>query len=134
MSDMSRYMIRDKAQKPRRVTLIDPATGKPTEDWIDVRSSLSDEFIEARDRAMGELSEFEPNEEKRKAATKERQLRMKASLVAGWSFDQPATEQNIMEFLSEAPQIQQMLLNVADDSASFFSAPSEGSSGGRKRK
>lgn len=132
---IEKYKIRDKAQKPTRVQLFDPATDTQTEDWIEVRSSLSDEFMEARDQAMQEAqSVSEQNPEKRKELIREIQLRMKASLVAGWSFDVPFTQEEVVAFLREAPQIQQMVMSVADDSARFFSKPSAGSETGRKKK
>lgn len=131
---MNRYKIRSQAQKPMKVFLVDPATGEHTEDWVEVRSSLSDEFMEARDAAMRAVQGVvTPDKAQRKAEVGEIQLEMKSSLVAGWSFEEPCTKENIIEFLREAPQIQQMLLNVADDSARFFSKPSEGSKTGRKQ-
>jgi hypothetical protein len=135
MSNMERYKIRGQAQQPIRVNLYDPATGKQTEDWLDVRSSLSDAFSEARDDTMRAVQEIEePNKEKRAALVSELQLGLKVALVAGWSFDVPFTEQNVREFLREAPQIQQMIMNIADDSSAFFARPSGGSLAGRKKK
>ena len=135
MSNIERYKVRPKAQIPSRVFLIDPVTGKQTEDWMDIRSSLSDEFMEARDATMQEVSTIvEQNAEKRKEIVKELQLKMKVALVAGWSFDEAFNEKNVMDFLREAPQLQQMVMNVADDSARFFGGPSTDSSAGRKKK
>lgn len=123
---MERYKIRNQAQKPTRVFLYDPATNERTEDWMDIRSSMSDEFIEARDEVMQEVQNImEPNTEKRKALVNELQLKMKAALVAGWSFEEELTEENIVEFIREAPQVQQMIMTVADDSKRFFGKPSD---------
>lgn len=135
MGTIDRYKTRERAQKPSRVMLIDPATGKETEDWLEIRSSLSDEFLDARDSTMQEVQSLtEPNPDKRKAAVKELQLKMKAALVAAWSFDEPFNERNVIEFLREAPQLQQMVLTVADDSARFFAKPSDASKSGQPKK
>lgn len=132
---IDKYKIRKQAQIPSRVKLFDPATNKETEDWMDIRSSLSDEFMEARDSIMQEVQSLtEPNKDRRKKLVADLQLGLKASLVAAWSFDIPATRENVIEFLREAPQIQSMIMSVADDSARFFSKPSSDSSGGRKTK
>lgn len=134
MSNMKKFMIREQAQKSTRVHLVDPATSAITEDWVDVRSSLSDEFIDARNLLAGEASEWNPDKEARKRESKERQLRLKAALVAGWSFHEECNEENVVTFLREAPQVGEMLLNVADDGSRFFAGPSTGSASGQKPK
>lgn len=132
---IDKYKIRKQANVPTRVKLFDPTTEKMTEDWVDIRSSLSDEFLKARDSIMQEVQSLtEPNKEKRKEKVAELQLGLKASLVAGWSFDLKASPENIIDFLREAPQVQMMIMSVADDSARFFSKPSGGSSTGQQKK
>lgn len=132
---MERFHTRTKIQEPIRQFLVDPATGALTSDYIDVRSSLSDEFMAARDRSMQEVSEIEEKDEvKRKAIVKDLQLRMTASLVAGWSFSQPCTEENVVAFLHDAPQIRLLVNGVADDAQRFFNRPSAGSSASPKQK
>jgi hypothetical protein len=122
--DMGLFMTRDRAGKPRRVLLVDPATNKETSHWLDIRSSLSDEFQIMKERLIQEapmvaaLSEPARTEMKRT-----NQLRLRSALVAGWSFSQPCTEDNIVNFLREAPQLQPMVIEVADDAASFFGKP-----------
>lgn len=136
MSKSDRYKTRSLAQKPIKVMLRDPATQEPTEDFIEVRSSLSDEFLLARDLMVQSIAAIrnEANEDRRKELVKHEQLKLKAALVAGWSFDEPCDEDHIIDFLREAPQIQQMVMNVADDSAAFFSRPSADSSTGLEKK
>lgn len=135
MSNMNRYKIRKQAQTPQRVNLFDPATNAETKDWLEIRSSLSDEFTAARDETMQAVQEInEPSKEKRRQMVADLQLGLKVALVAGWSFDEPFTEENVREWLREAPQVQQMIMSVADDSARFFGKPSEDSSTGQKQK
>jgi hypothetical protein len=135
MSNLDRYRTRKQAQTPRKVYLMDPASGKMTEDWILVRSSLSDEFIAARDDSMQAVQEIvEPNKEKRKEQVSDIQLGLKVALVAGWSFEEPFTDENVRNWLRDAPQVQMMVMSVADDFSAFFAEPSEPSSAGRKKK
>lgn len=126
--DMKHYHTRERAATAIRVPLRDPATGAPTEDWIEVRSSLSDQFIEARDASLQAAPRIGalPPEEK-KEAIKEQQLKLKSSLVAGWSFEEECNEDNVVEFLRNAPQVQSVVVNVADSNVSFFGEPSKSS-------
>lgn len=134
-SRMGMFKTRNRVQKPVRQFLINPETGELTSEYLDIRSSLSDEFTAARDRSMQEVGEIdEKDPEKRKAAVKEIQLRMSASLVAGWSFDEPCTEENVVGLLREAPQVRNLVNAVADDQQRFFNRPSDGSAGSRTLK
>ena len=128
VSSMDQYKTRSRANIARRVHLFDPATGKKTDDWLDVLSSLSDKFRAARDLAYQEAGEVAAIENKDvKARTiAESQLRMKAALVTGWSFPTKCSEENVVDFLREAPQIQALVVQEADDVVSFFSNPSAG--------
>lgn len=120
---MDRYKTRDKANVPQRIKLLDPATGKETDDYIDVLSSLSDRFRAARDKAMREAAMVAniPHDGQREQAATDARLEMYAALVAGWSFnDTPCTPPNVVEFLREAPQLQNLIVAVADDSERFF--------------
>lgn len=126
-SSMEKYKTRSKISNPVRQFILDPQTQELSADFLEIRSSLSDEFMDARDRSMQEVSEVEERDPvKRKAAVREIQLRMSAALVAGWSFAEPCTEENVVEFLREAPQIRNLVNSVADDSQRFFNRPSNG--------
>lgn len=125
---MDQFKTRAKAQTPTRVHLVDPATGELTDHWVEIHSSLSDVFLAAREAAMQEVSLIaSPVPAERKAQTAEIQLRMKSALLAGWSFEEEATEEAKMEFLREAPQVQLMVMSVADDHARFFGSASSDS-------
>lgn len=136
MSSMEKFKTRAKASVPIRTFLFDPATMKKTDDWLDIRSSLSDEFMEARDRSRQAGPEIGAitDDAARKERVKLEKLKMNASLVAGWSFEEPLTEENIINFLREAPQIQNLIVEVADDATSFFGKDSKSSSSGQRKK
>lgn len=135
MSSMDKYKVRAQAQTPRKVYLRDPSTGKETEDFLEVLSSLSDEFLEARDEAMQEAGQIATKDvAERKKLVKDIQLRMRASIVSGWSFPEPCTKENVVEFLRESPTVQQLITAAADNHAAFFSKPSDVSASGPKKK
>ncbi len=125
---MALYFTRDRANIAQRIYLYDPATREATKDYIDVLSSLSDEFRETRDEVMQAAATVaqEPDEKKRRELIQNEQRRMFSSLIAGWSFDKECTTENKMEFLKNAPQILNMVMSVADDSERFFGNASAG--------
>lgn len=127
MSDMDRYRTRAKANATKRVPLYDPATGKATEDWLEIRSSMSDAFKQAKNRALQEASEFaiEQSGENKDEALAMVQARMHASLVADWSFDLPCTEENVAEFLFDSPHVTALVVGIADRGSLFFGNASE---------
>lgn len=132
---MERYMVRDKVQTPTRLHLTDPVTNEKTGDYLDVRSSLSTEFMEARDSIMQEVGMLqEPDENARRETVRNLQLKLTSSLVAGWSFPEPATTENVVKFLYNAPQIRAQLNAIADDTQRFFNPPSTDSFGSLKQR
>lgn len=125
-SPMDRYKIRARANTPRKMFLFDPATNKETTDYLEIYSSLSDSFRAARDASMQAVSKLvlEKDVKTRAALIAEGQLKLYASLVAGWSFPTPCTQEAVAEFLKEAPQVQNMVVAEADDTESFFGCAS----------
>jgi hypothetical protein len=119
---MAQFRTRERANQPARVFLIDPATGNTTEDWLDIRSSLSDAFRQAKDRCMQDAAELtaEQDETRRREGVAEIKRRMYVALLAGWSFDEPFSEDAAYEFLREAPQVEDVITAVADSRERFF--------------
>lgn len=136
MSRINRYKTREKANEGIKVKLIDPSTGRVGEDWVEVVSSLSDAFREARDKALQNAGETAGlgDEAKRKDAIAEVKAKMHAALVKSWSFDEPCTPEAVREFLREAPQVADAVVSVADDHSRFFGNGLSGSKSGPKGK
>jgi hypothetical protein len=122
MSRLSKYKTRARANEGVRVQLVDPSTGKAGDDWVEVVSSLSDAFRDARDKALQDAGETAAmgDDAKRKEAMAEVRASMHASLVRAWSFDEPCTPENVREFLKEAPQVSDAVTVAADDHRRFF--------------
>ncbi|WP_257292215.1 phage tail assembly chaperone [Endozoicomonas sp. ONNA1] len=62
----------------------------------------ADNSPEAFDRSIAELSRVS---EDRRQIISDRELETKAALVAGWSFEKEFTQDNVKEFLRNAPTI-----------------------------
>ena len=124
MSRIDRYKTRERANEGVRIPLLDPTTGKLGEDWIEVVSSLSDTFREARDSALQDAGETAAlgDDAQRKAAMADVKARMHAALVTAWSFDEPCTPEAVREFLREAPQVADAVVASADDHRRFFAS------------
>jgi hypothetical protein len=136
MSRINKYKTRTRANEGVKVKLLDPTTGLVGEDWIEVVSSLSDTFRDARDKALQEAGETSAlgDEAKRKAAIAEVKAQMHAALVRTWSFDEPCTPEAVREFLREAPQVADAVVAAADDHRRFFASGLTDSKSGHKGK
>jgi hypothetical protein len=135
--NLDTFKTRDKANtRTQKIFLVDPSNGKTTDQYVEVRSSLSDNFMAARDVAMQETQELGAIKtlSERKAASLRIRAKMAASLVAGWSFKEPATEEAVTDFLLNAPQIYNLVTESADTGAYFFGQPSTDSSAGQGQK
>lgn len=127
------FHTRERANEGKRLTLYTP-DGQPTEHWLQVRHVWSDAFQEANDAAIAEVSEAvlaaQGDPAKIATAKREAQIRLWASLVAAWSFDEPCTPENVEAFLREAPQIGKVIDKFAADSKRFFKNDSTSSTAG----
>ncbi len=128
MSSMNEFFTRDTANEGKRVHLHTP-DGERTEHWVLVRSVDSDAYEMAkiqRDRALLDAPDSK-DDKAYNAFIRETRLNMIASVIAGWSFDEDLTPENIRTFLEKAPQIAREIENLAA-SRSFFYTRSESSS------
>lgn len=127
------FKTRAKANEGERLTLYTP-DGKETEHWLQVRHVWSDAFMEANDLAIAQMQEAvmaaQGDTAKVAAANRDAKYRLWASLVAGWSFDEPCTPEAVEAWLREAPQIGARLDKFAADSRRFFGNGSTSSTAG----
>ena len=123
------FFTRTKANKGVKIPLVS-STGEETDEWIQVLSIQSD--------AYRKIS----TEERRKAITAGMageayqldEVRVNASLICAWSFDDECKPEDVYEFLIEAPQIADEVSMKAMDSASFFAPTPTSSSKGSEKK
>ena len=121
MGDINQFFTRKKANEGRKVPLFLP-DGSKSDDWLMIRGIDSDAFREADDEACRKAFELAAIEDEldRKEAFKSQKNNLVASLVIGWSFDVECTKENVIEFLTEAPQIADQVSQVARKRALFF--------------
>lgn len=132
---MKEFYTRQKANEGVKLPLFHP-DGTMSDHWFMVRGIDSDHFRRAESlakRKAVELAQIEdPNERAEKV--RDTELTCIAALVAGWSFEEECTTDNVVSFLREAPQIADMVNRYAARRAEFFSKKSGSSATGQKRK
>ena len=117
---MKDFFTRDKANEGIEVPLYLPGTDTPSGEWIRIRGVDSDEFrnadLEAK-RALRKTIEdnLNPEQEHRTQMTK-----LIASLVISWSFPEECNRKNVVEFLINAPQIEDAINTLAAKRTLFF--------------
>lgn len=132
---MKEFYTRQTANEGVQLPLYYP-DGTLSEHWLKVRGVDSDHFRRAEAKAKRkavEMAQIE-DEQKRAEAVRETELECIAALVAGWSFPEQATTDNVVNFLREAPQIADMVNRFAARRAEFFGKKSTSSASGSSRK
>jgi hypothetical protein len=125
---MREFFTRSAANEGIQVPLWLP-DGSASAHWIRIRGVDSDAFRAAEARWNRELSRIAALGADEQAAEMERaRLDLLTALVVGWSFEQEASEENIREFLIEAPQIADAINKTAGQRALFLSSSSANSS------
>lgn len=123
-NSFKRYNTRDKINKGVRLELADPDTGEATGDWLQLRYSLADDYARAREEV--ERDELITGE----SGTVERNARILAPLVAGWSFTEPCTAGNVFEFLCGAPHVHGAIIAEATLEGKLHATPVKSSASG----
>ena len=109
-----------------------------------MRSIDSDEFRIAESIALREISEMaitavgdkdtDITKVERQAALRKIQIRSMVALVAGWSFDEGFTPENVTLFLTEAPQIVDQINKISGNRSLFLKKKSPISTPGSKKR
>ena len=137
MSDMEKFFTRQKAQEGKKVPLSLP-DGSPTEHWIVIRGIDSDSYAEAmaaeRRMMIDNTVEVDGKTKIDPAITKDAPLRVLASLVAAWSFEEECNTKNVINLLKEAPQLREELDTITADRKYFFGEEGSGSQSSSPRK
>lgn len=132
---MKEFFTRQIANEGVTLPLYHP-DGTPSEHWIKVRGVDSDHFRKAETKAKREamnLAQLD-NEQEKAEAIRETELDCIAALVAGWSFEPECTQNNVVNFLREAPQIADMINRFAVRRSEFFGKKPGSSANGSRQK
>lgn len=130
MSEMEKFFSRAKASEGIKFPLYFPGTTDKSEHYLVLRGMDSNEFRVAEalgKRKLAELAALKEDEWARRYLEIRRQI--VSSLIAGWSFEQECTPENVMSFLKEAPHTEDVINKVASDRSLFFMKGSESSTG-----
>lgn len=113
----SQFFTRSGANKGAKLTLNGP-DGKPTDVVFDVYGVDSDVFRRASSQSQIELLQWLEQHGDTPVArasdaffqfAEERKLKLRASLVFGWTFDEPCTPESVCAFFKEAPDAAQQV-------------------------
>jgi hypothetical protein len=132
---MEEFYTRNKANEGVILPLTFP-NGEASDHWLRVRGVDSDQFRQAEsdsNRKAVELALIEDKEERDKEV-RTVELFCIASLVADWSFDKECIDENVVDFLREAPQISDAVNRFAARRSEFFRKKSNSSADGVKQK
>lgn len=125
---MKEFYTRDKSNEGIEVPLFFPGTEVKSEHWLRVVGTDSDIFrlknLEMKRKVMKIM---ELPEEQRDQAELDAKRELVSSLVVSWSFPEECNLKNVMEFLHNAPQIQEAINSVAAQRSLFFVKPSDDS-------
>ena len=142
MGAKDRFLTRQKANAGVQMPLLDPTTGQETDQWILIIGRDSDaarryELEEQRElrrryadvnskdkRAMAEIGDAIDEE------LPERTRKQIASFVADWSWkdEDPCTQENVIAFLKDAPQIADAIDTFVSNRVLFFGRAAKTSS------
>lgn len=136
------FHTREAGNEGTRMPLLDPATGEKTAHWLHILSMDSDVYRKANTQAMRRVTGIEhiEAEDQKLEAHEDNGLTLVASLVTGWSFDQPETPEedrlectldNVKDFLREAPQIRAAIDRASGERSFFFAGSSQDSAPGQ---
>lgn len=100
--------------------------GSETEHSLTIIGHFSKAFSRAkRDvfaTAQSDFRKIQNDPKARDAALEDRRLRLTAALVKDWTFPMPCDEENKVDFLRKAPQIAELIDQVAGDQVLFTKA------------
>jgi hypothetical protein len=126
---VSKFFTRKRANEGFESPLSLP-DGTPTEHTITIYGVDSDSFRKAQSESHRRMIDIAARQDKEAAEqmVKTEKFTLLASLVKSWTFDMPATVENVAALLEEAPQIADMIDRIASDRKRFFRSGSSNSS------
>lgn len=131
---MQEFFTKRAAEEGLKIPLFKP-DGSPSEHWLLILGIDSDTFKKAEFESKQQLVTISKLDgEERFTAMRMLERKCVASLIIGWSFDQPCTPENVLAFLIEAPQIESMVNKLAAQRSLFFKKGSLPSKSGQNSK
>ena len=125
---MEDFFTEERASEGAKIMLRTPS-GEETDHWLLLRGIDSEEFRMAQarfNRSAVAIASIE-DEGVRERATMNGTRELIAVLIKDWSFEQPCTLENAIEFLRRAPQLESKIDRTVSDRALFFALASKSS-------
>jgi len=120
MTGLTDFHTREVANEGIKLPLSLP-DGKKTEHYLIIRGIDSDEFRRANIKQQRELMNLSQlSDEEREHKLEHSQTELVASLVAGWSFVDEFNQENLINWLKNAPQIADMIDRIASQRGLFI--------------
>ena len=138
-SEMEEFFTKDKANQGIELPLYTP-DGKKTDHLLTILGVDSDAHYQAELREKRKIMALTPTvkslpESEREAviskAQRDSELEIFASLILDWTFEEECNHENKIKFLTNAPQIADMIDKVASDRKLFFMSGQSNSKGSR---
>lgn len=123
MASIKDFHTRKAANQGIKVSLVLP-TGEETEDYLIVAGRDSDKFREKETEILKRLAQWF-NEGKELKSDKEDRLELLSSLVLEWSFEEKLSEDSVIDFLREAPQITDQIEDLSNKRELFVKKKSK---------
>lgn len=130
MNDFTEFHTKDRANEGVEMPLYTP-TGEKSDHWLKILGVDSDAYakaesamIRAQPAIKAEAKLLETDEERVAFADEKQEYwknKILASVIVDWSSDEPCTEENVIEFLTKAPQIAKAVDTFISDRRIFFS-------------
>ena len=128
---MEKFYTRKKSNDGIKLPLPLP-DGSPSGEHLIILGKYSDTFrineADMKRRAVETVSKYPNDKKKRDEAMLKLEVEFLGTLVTGWSFEQEFNKKNIEMFLSEAPQIRDLVDKSIANNALFFGESSTDSS------
>lgn len=112
---MSDFYVRDAQNEGNKIPLNTP-DGKTTDHYLVIKGHHSDGFKSANLRAMRKAMREEQTPEE----TERARIEVLATLIKDWSFEEDLTNENIIKFLINAPQIAEVIDVYAANNKNFL--------------
>lgn len=126
--DMKDFFTRDRANEGIELPLFAPGSNEKSGHWLRVRGVDSDEFRSAQVLSQRNLRDaFDGGKVPTEQFHIDQKRLLVASLVAGWSFDKEFNQKNLLDFLTNAPQIEESVNQIATRRNLFFKTGSTAS-------
>ncbi len=124
---MGSFSIKVQSEEGIKVPLLLP-DGEETEHFLMVRGADSAAFRKAQARAhrgaleLVKLSKAKKPIDEGDLAMRQAKVQrdLLSHLIAGWSFEAECTPETVSDFFHEAPQIEEMVNEIAGDRGRFF--------------